>query len=908
MDARTELFPVVRTKLYVPARSPDHLRRERLLELLDASLASPLTLVSAPAGYGKSELLCDWARSRSSPIAWISLDETDGDLRQFLSYLVSALENVSPGACPELSDLLSGPELAPIAVVGRHLINDLDALDDPYVIVLDDYHRLEHASPVHELLGMLLEYPPPDMHLALSTRIDPPLKLTSLRAGNRVAEIRLQDLRFTRPETAEFLSMKLDRPVSDAAIDNLNREVEGWAVGLRLVCLALRHANDPDAVLTALRGGIPHTQEYLLNEVLKELSPAVRDCLLKTSILDRFCTDLIETLCCGNNQPSPNRLSGQTLIDLLQSDNLFSIALDSEGRWFRYHHLFQSILRRQLELEYAPADIGCMHRAAGAWLETHGEITQAIVHLLAAGDVDGAASLVERHRFEKLDNDQSFVVAQWLELLPADIRRQRLGLLIAETCVAYYQYRFADIAAGVERIESRFDDDALDAVSLSELDLFRAFLAYWQGDGEKARRCSERALTASPRRAGAFAGEIRIFVALSRHMTGDGDGAIAFLEAEAMGVGSNPGDPFAARVFGAQAIIHVLGGRLTRAARAGTEADYAVDRCRTPYAEGWSHYLRALPHLHAFDLESALEHLLLAKERAMSIERVVAVDAMAGLALAYQLMGRPDEALRTVEELAAFARALADPEYITAAESCRARCALLRGDTRAAMTWARSVDAVPHAPSMVMGVNASCLTHARIRIAAGGDDDVRAALEMLAALRPELESLHMICQVVEVAVLECLALARLGCDGKALEALRDAVELAMPGGWIRPFAELGRPMAGLLERLHVNGPEGEFIGGLLASCTTAGASAPSVSSSLQSTGQRLSAHDGLTNREIDILELLSQRLRNKEIAARLYISTHTVNDHLKHIYQKLGVSSRRQAVTRAQDAGILPAP
>lgn len=888
----------------------DHLRRDRLLELLDTALASPLTLVSAPAGYGKSELLCDWVRSRNSRVAWISLDQYDSDLRQFLSYLVTALENVSRGACPAIRDLLSGPELAPVAVVGGHLSNDLDALGEQHVIVLDDFHRLEHSSPVHELLGMLLEYPPPDMHLALITRIDPPLRLTSLRAGNRVAEIRLQDLRFTRSETSEFLSMKLDRQVTDAAIANLQREVEGWVAGLRLVCLALRHASDPDAALNALRGGIPQTQEYLLSEVLKELPPGVRDCLLRTSILDRFCTELIEVVCCDDAQSSARELSGQTFIDLLQHDNLFSISLDSEGRWFRFHHLFQSILRRQLELQYAPGDVEQLHSRACAWLEARAHITEAIVHALAAGDAERAAEIVERHRFDKLDKDQSFVVAQWLELLPADIKHRRLGLLIAETWVAYYQFRFADIEAGVKRIESLADDEASDAFSLSELDWFRSFLAYWQGDGEKARRFSEKALAASPERTGAFAGEIRNFVALARHMTGDGDAAIEFLEAEVIAAGSVLGDPFHARIFAAQAIIHVLGGRLRKAARTGAELELAVSRGQTPYAQGWTHYMQALPCLQTFELEAALRHFLLAKERAMVLERVVAVDALAGLALAFQLMGRPDDALRTVEELVTFTRALGDPEYMAVAESCRARCALLQGDADAAIAWAKSVDAAPHAPTMFIWLNAPSLTRARIRIAAGGDDDLREVLEMLAALREALESMHVTCQVIEVAVLQAMALAKLGRDTHALEALQDAVALAMPGGWIRPFAELGQPMAALLERFHGNGLEKDFIDRLLASDEAARVPAPAgkVRADAPSTSPPAPARDGLTNREIDILELLSQRLQNKEIAAKLYISTHTVNDHLKHIYQKLGVGNRRQAVMKARDTGILPAP
>jgi LuxR family maltose regulon positive regulatory protein len=889
--------------------SLDYLRRNRLLDLLDTALASPLTLVSAPAGYGKSELLCDWVRKQNSPVAWISLDRHDSVLRQFLSYLIATLEGVSPGACPEIRNLLSGPELAPIAVVGRHLINDLDAFDEPCVIVLDDYYRLEYASPVHELLEILLAYPPPGMRLVLITRIDPPLPLTRLRAGNRVAEIRLQDLRFTRSETTAFFSMQLDRRVTEAAIDNLQREVEGWAVGLRLVCLALRYASDPDAVLRGLRGGIPQTQEYLLNEVLKELSPGVRDCLLKSSILDRFCAELIDVVCCDASQ-APSELSGQTFIDLLQHQNLFSISLDSEGRWFRFHHLFQLILQRQLELQHAPSDIEKLHLSASAWLEARAQNTEAIAHALAASDVEGAAAIVERRRFDKLDQDQSFIVAQWLDLLPAAIKHERLGLLIAATWVAYYQFRFADIAAGVERIEARVDDDALDALSLSELNWFRAFLAYWQGDAEKARRCSELALAASPERSGAFAGEIRNVVALARHMTGDGDAAIQFLEAEGIAAGSVLGDPFHTRMFAAQAIIHMLCGRLMKAARAAAELKNAANRCQTAYTQGWAHYMQALPDLQMFELEAAHRHFLLAKEHAIALERIIAVDTLAGLALVDQLLGRPDDAGRTVDELMTFAHATGDREYMAAAESCRARVALLQGDPQAAMAWVKSVDAAPHAPSMFIWLHAPCLTRARIQIAAGGEDDLREAIETLGALRQDLATLHVTCQVVEVTALQALALAKQGRVTRALNTLQDAVALAMPGDWIRPFIELGLPMAELLERLGRSAVEGDFIDRLLATYKigSAPALARQVPTDAPPKAQLGAAPSDLTNREVDILDLLSQRLQNKEIATKLYISPHTVKDHLKRIYQKLGVRGRRQAVRKAQDTGLLPTP
>ncbi len=289
--------PILRTKLHRPQPNAELIDRDRLITVMNAAREVPLTLVSAPAGYGKSVLVAQWAEQLDRPIAWLSLDASDSELRSFLQYFLAAVDTAFPGACDTTRELLAPGSLAPMPVLAGYLLNDLDAIDAPCSIVLDDYHRIEPTSPVHGLMLRMLEHPPAKFHFVVATRQDPPFDLPSLRAAHRMNEVRLQDLQFTGHEMREFLNATADDSVSDEAIAHIEREVEGWVAGLRLVSLALRQVRDADAFLKRLPGRLPEIQEYLLQEVLAGQAAEVRDRLLASSILDRFCTKVVDAVC-----------------------------------------------------------------------------------------------------------------------------------------------------------------------------------------------------------------------------------------------------------------------------------------------------------------------------------------------------------------------------------------------------------------------------------------------------------------------------------------------------------------------------------------------------------------------------------------------------------------------------------
>jgi LuxR family maltose regulon positive regulatory protein len=882
--------------------------RTRLHEQLDLGMRTPLTLVSAPAGYGKSTLVSHWAGSLEQPCAWVSLDEMDSGLEVFLSYVLAAIETAAPGACEETASLVQGGRLPPVPVLASILVNELDALDTPLLLVLDDYHRIELESGVHDLLNRLLQHPPKPLRLVVAARRDPPLALLSLRAGSTLTEVRLQDLQFNASETTELLTESWKLAVGEEALANLQEQVEGWAVGLHLVGLALRYVDDPDSFLGGLRGGLAHTQDYLLREVLAAQAPEVRDRMLEASVLGRFCPELLDAVCLPRESSQPPGPSGRELVDLLQQGNLFVVPLDVHGEWFRYHHLFRQLLEGQLKRQAGGDAVAALHARASQWFESRGLITEALEHSLAARDFERAAELVEKHRHAELDADRWYVVEQWLARLPAELKARRPGLLLAEAWAAFFRFRLARMASVVEEVEPLLGARTAEPGLRGELDYFRGYLCYWGGEGEKSRQHLEEALARMPAAQQLIPGEIALHLGLARCMTGDRELAIRELQDRI-----READPargvYLSRLIGGLLIIDLLSGDLPRGRVDALHLREVAERDRIRNTESWGWYLGACAHLHAHDLGPAADHFARAAAQRYVLETRAGVDSLAALALTQQLLGRPSDAEETAGRLDGFARALTDPECLAVARSCRARLALLQGKGDPALRWARSCDESPAPATLFLWVEVPCLTRARVLIEVGSEKRLGEATRLLAAIRRVSEACRYTCQTVEVAVLQSLALEKQGQTDEALGVLGEALTLARPGGWIRPFVEAGPAMAGLLGRLDGTHDEDGFIGRLLAAFERGGGAAsrhtPLAMSAAPAPAGDPAAPDALTNRELDILELLAQRLQDKEIADRLSIAPQTVNYHLKSLYQKLGVHGRRQAVDRAVEAGIL---
>jgi len=913
VDTGTRAFePILRTKLHRPQLDADLVHRDRLIELLNRARKVPLTLVSAPAGYGKSILVAQWAQQLECPFAWVSLDAGDSELRAFLQYLIAAVDTVRPGACDATHELLAAGALAPVPVLAGYLLNDLDAVKAVCGIVIDDYHVIDPLSPVHDLMLRMLEHPPAQFRFVVLTRQDPPFDLLSLRAGHRINEVRLQDLRFTGNETNEFLRATAGLSVSDEALIQLEREVEGWAVGLRLVSLALRHVGGAEAFLKRLPGRLSEIQEYLLREVLAGQAAEVQDRMLASSILDRFCVEVLAAVCDPPDADDPTAPTAADFLKELRTSNLFAVSLDARREWFRYHHLFQELLVGELERLRGPEHVAALHLRACQWFEAEGLIDEAIHHALAAEDGERAAELVARHRHDALNESQWYVLDRWLALVPAGTVRQHAELLIARAWIALsYHFLVEAVPPLLDEVESLVGEKSGSEQVRGELAVCRGYVFWLMGNGAESLQHLEVGLERIPVSRVDFRSHAEMVFAQANQMVGREEEGMRFLDE--LLAHSEPLEAMReARLLISRVFIHVVAGDLLGAELANRRMGEFVKRDSPAYVRIWTSYIQGVIHLQRCEWEAAAEHLGLSVANRFIHHARAAVDSMAGLMLAYQALEREDEARVTLNTLKEYVAPFGDPAMENLALSAEARLAILRRRPGAATRRLAAVEPPPEG-AWLWWIDISSITRCRTMMAVSSRDGLVRAEAKLRECAEVAEAQHNICHLIRVLTLLAMAQEGQGKTDQALATLERAVTLARKGDLLLPFVELGTSMVDLLDQLtgereftaRVERLVTSFGGARSGSAREAKAErAPSGKGEglLTIAGETL---DGLTNRELDVLELLAQRLQNKEIAARLGISSQTVNSHLKQVYQKLGVHGRREAAERGVAGGIL---
>jgi len=893
VETAPHIAPIIRTKLHRPPIGEGFVCRERLHRVMDRALEKPLTLVSAPAGYGKSILVSHWAESLEQSVAWLSLDPEDSDLDSFVRYLLAAVGSVLPNACPETQALITASVQVPTATLCGCLANELDAIDTPLVLVLDDYHRIAPDSEVQELLQFLLEHPPLGLRLVLVTRIDPPLPIPSLRGSGSVVEIRLLELRFTTAECSEYLEIFANLQPGPDALGNLEFQLEGWAVGLRLVAMCLQHKDDPDVFLKQLRGGLQQTREYLFAEVIERLPSETRDCMIRLSILDRFCPELIDALCGHDNQPLETCPDGRQLVAKLVAENLFVVSLDEQGQWFRFHHTFQDELNALLQASTDLERVRALHVRASEWLEKEGFIDTSIRHAIQARDLDRATGIFGRHWRAAQDDDRWRDIEKWYDLMPEEVLGQRPGLLLAHTWLQHYRFEIDKIPATLKRLEKLAERRALDDMSAGEMELFQGVMLFWTGQLEPARQSLLEAQNLLASAHQSAAGLTQIYLAMTQQMLGEGQVTVRELNSKIEAASQRSGK-YLANLAVARCFVYLLCGELTPL----KESAWWITRFAEPlggvYLASYEKYMKGLVCLHGGNPEGAVKTLAPLREWRRNMHSGVAIDAMTGLALAQQAMQQGEAAIETMNQVMEFAAELQNAHHLSVARSAQARLHLARGELEPALRWLRSFDEPPFAVAPLWWLETPSLTQARVLVAAGTEENLEQAVELLRTLGDVAQTQHNHCQVIDILALQALALEQLGRTKQALEVLKRAVILAEPGRWVRPFTEPGDAMAPLLKKLEAGHEEQAYANELLRFFPTQALSArasPPI-------------NDPLTPREAEILDLLARRLQDKEIARHLSISPQTVNSHLKNIYQKLNVANRRQAVAQASALGL----
>jgi LuxR family maltose regulon positive regulatory protein len=882
---------IIETKLNRPLIPDEMVPRTQLLRRLDKHRSRPLTLVSAPAGYGKSILISSWLEAGDCPGAWVSLDKNDNDLRLFMAYFLAAVNRLFPEAGKKTQSLLNADHLPPVSVLANTLINEVARIEPPFILVLDDYYFIQETS-IHDLLTEILNHPLQSMHLVVVTRHDPPLPLFRYRAGGQMTEIGIRDLRFSIPETKAFLQNLLAIPVDDTMIDALNKRTEGWVTGLRLATLAIRHSGNTYDILLEPQVDLNYVMEYLFNEVFAHQPPEFKQYLLGSAIPDRFCGPLCQMMCMSGVDPGACEMDGWQFIAQVKKENLFLIDLDTENRWFRYHHLFRRFLDNQLQRHRSAGEISVLHSRASEWFAENGLIDEAFRHALAAGDVNGAAQLVEQNRQAELNADRWYVLENWLSMLPDTVIQQRPLLLLTQVWIHYYNHNHPLIEPILDVTESLLGNEPDEQPLYGEIYLFKGIPCFFLGNGAVSLKYLEEALDLIPAANHMIRGVVEIYFGLAGQMQGQKERVVHVLSDLLYRQPLH--DLRKVHVLVGLVCVNIVSGDLTVAATLNQQLRSLVIRINSAAFIAWSLYFQGLIHFCRNELDMAIHHFGQAAEVFYTTMRRGSVDCLAGLALAYQARQQTDAATATLERLFEYIHSLNEPALSDVAHSCRARLSLMKAEAPFA-PGVSGINKTSNGEALIFWLEIPRITHCRVLLAEGSDAGLQEAENKLQECLRLSRSQHNTYQMIGIMVLQSLTLQQQGRTDEALAVLEEAVDLARPGRFIRPFVESGPTMEGLLKRLAEKNIAVDYIGQLLAAF-------PPTPHPRSSIAQPLDKH--LTDRELQILDKATLLLTNKEIGAKLFISPGTVKAHLKNIYRKLDVNTRRQAIVKAKTLGI----
>jgi LuxR family transcriptional regulator, maltose regulon positive regulatory protein len=868
---------ILATKLFIPP-PPRGVVRQRLLERLDDGLGHKLTLISAPAGFGKTTLLSEWVSGCECPVAWLSLDTGDSDPTRFLSYVVAAVQTIAPHAGTAVMGLLRSPQPAPVQSLLTALLNDIAAVPDDIVLVLDDYHVID-AGEVDAALTFLLDHLPPRMHVVIATREDPHLPLARLRARGQLTELRATDLRFTPAEATEFLTQVMELSLSPDDIAALETRTEGWIAGLQLAAISMRGLDDAAGFIASFTGSHRFVLDYLVEEVLHQQSERVQAFLLRTAILDRLCGSLCDAVLLD---ASP---MGQDTLEYLEHANLFIVPLDNERRWYRYHHLFAELLRQRLGQSAASSpgnEVADLHIRASAWLEDNGLEIEAFQHATAANDVKRAERLIDGNGMPLHFRGAVAPVLSWLESLSTSVLDDWPSLWTTYASVLLATGRIVGIEQKLQAA-----DAALQRVKLDDRtrDLIGRNAAVWASYAATLKQVD--AIIAHSRRA-------------MEYLHPDN---LAFRTSTTWKLG------YAYQLQGDRAAAGRTYADVIASSQASGNTVFTIMA-----AIGLGSLQESANQLHEA-LETFLRVLQMLDDRPLS----VAGDVRLGFARIYYEWNDLETANQYGQASLRLAQQTEQRDRVVACDLFLARLKRARGDlTGAAALVAQAAqtalqhDIVSQMPDVVSAQARLLLdednpaeaarlaeTHdlplvqARLCLARG---DAPAALAALAPFRQRMEATGWERERLQTMILQALACQADDDTASALRVLDEALSLAEPGGLVRSFVDEGEPMERLLTAAAGRGTRPEYVGKLLAAFNH------------QLPGGRLTAQpliDPLSQRELEVLRLVAQGLSNREISDRLYLALDTVKGHNRAIFSKLQVQRRTEAVARARELRLL---
>ncbi len=912
--------PLIHTKLRLPSIRSNLIPRPRLQEPIAQGLRGPLTLIIAPAGFGKTTLVASCIASCGMPVAWLSLDKDDNQALRFLSYVIAALQETDKTIGGEAAQLMAARQQPPEEVVLTNLINDLDAGRGDIVLVLDDYQFIS-SHIVHEAVAFLLEHCPRTLHIVIVSRSDPPLRLARLRARGQTVELRAADLSFTEPEAAQFLNDSMGLCLDVKSIATLAGRTEGWIAGLQMAALSIRDRQDVPGFIQAFSGTNRYILDYLLEEVLASQSPKIQRFLLYTSILERLTAPLCDALLVDDVDAKGGGEGGAPgseplcpggsafILEYLEKANLFVVPLDDERIWYRYHHLFADLLRTQLQRSLGAQGVAQLHVRAADWHGQKGSFVEAIQHASLASDEERVEHFIEQNYMELVSRGEQSWLRSWTRTLSKEQVYHRPWLCIYE---AYSHSWFGELdqaevllEAAEERIRS--DVSLPDARSmLGHLTYIKSRVTALRGDIPRAIELNLAAREYLPVSNLALQLDLGITLGYLYFQSGDFINASRTLD-ETIRSGRAAG-----------AVINTVGSYCTLARLYAIQGRLSQSSELYRQAADWVHEMGG-QHLGASslievgiadvlcernDLQAAVAHIqqglaLLpwwGKADDLALAQVTLARLQLGQANTKAALEALEKARQVIQSSSLF------PEAPHAVELAQVKLWLAQGDLQAVAGWATSVEQrFGQHDAFTFENEMTHIARARALIALHKPEE---AIHLLSHLEETARSAHRMGRVIEILLLKSLAMQKRGNSTAAMLALTDCLTLAAPEGYVRIFLDEGPPMQRLLAQWLARAgasPLRDYASRLLSQFDALPRTGTQEKTTLSA-----SPADPLSQRELEVLHLLALGKTNQEIAGQLIVACGTVKAHAASIYRKLDVNNRTEAVARARQLGILP--
>jgi len=891
---------VAKSKLYKPVLRREFVKRNDLIERMEANFSTPFTLVSASTGCGKSITVSQWIEAKGHNYGWLSLGEEHNNIQVFLAYMVALLKEQWPQRTFHLESLLGGSDL-PSHLISSLLINDLDESDDPFVLVLDDYHVIREEK-IHEIIQGIIEFPPEKFHLVILTRRDPPFKMARLRAQNKLLEIRMTDLAFTADEAKELRS-KIASQTTDEQIRALIQNTEGWITGITVGLMGLNQGIAFEKILASLTNSNSIISDLFDEVVLKGLALTTQKYLILTSLLDQFSLELISTMSASIADSDLSPSGCKEFIKLSKQRNLFLIPLDSTGQWYRYHHLFRSQLNNLTGRYYSKEVVERLYKAASGWFEENQMLEEALINAIRSEDLQFAVAVFNRHRIELFNHDQIQRLNQFIALFPPQAKNDCLEIVLSSAMLHNYNANFSDLAKHIGRAEEL--SKALDLQKpydrklLGELHSLKDIMSFKSGDMERTLFHAEKAMELIPGDEHYFHRESSVaYYSMALYVRGFKDRALEKLDSEFGKLASS--DPYyKMRLLQGRCLIHFKEGNTDLMATDGEALKTLAAQDLYPAAWMMGAYsLAASKYMtNRFDKigpfhEDVKKHRY--KGWPLWIMHFYFIKCLSDMAA-----GRWEELDREIVHCEILANEFGQESIKGLVKAFQVEMFLRKGDID------RAVAVSPFAnfnigPSFWGHYYLPELTQVKLLIQTRKEDKGKELLQNLIHSAREFNKNNLLIQCL---ALQATVYAGQSRDEEAKKLLQEALTLSKDLNHKRTFLDLGRAILPLLKEIGEAQADNAHVLDLLQAFEEEKRySLENGSDKIIKPKQSIS---DLSKRELEILSLVSQGANNGDIAEELFISLDTVKKHLYHAYQKLYVSNRMAAVRRAQELDLL---